>query len=197
MIDMDTSAQYWQTKYQFGDTPWDIGYPSPPICNFIQSLPDKNIRILIPGAGRAHEAAFLWQQGFHNICICDWADAAFDTLRQKFPALPEEKYQVADFFELDGMFDLILEQTFFCAIPPQQRQAYAEKCLSLLHPGGRVAGLLFNKHFEKPGPPFGGDIASYRALFSRLFVIREMIPAQNSIAPRLGNELFFVLEKPM
>lgn len=193
---MNLNAAYWQDKYQSGDTPWDIGYPSPPICNFVTKLSDKDISILIPGAGKAHEAAFLWQQGFRNITICDWASAAFEEVQRKIPDMPAENYRIGNFFDLNGQFDLILEQTFFCAIAPAQRADYAAKCFELLKPGGLLAGLLFNKVFEKPGPPFGGDAQTYQSIFSPYFTIHKMIPAEDSISPRYGNELFFVLEKP-
>lgn len=193
---MNLTAAFWQDKYIAGDTPWDIGYASPPICNFVTKLPNKDISILIPGAGKAHEAAFLWQQGFRNITICDWARAAFVDIQLKIPDLPATKYYIGDFFDLTGQFDLILEQTFFCAIAPEQRVNYAAKCFDLLKPGGLLAGLLFDKIFKKPGPPFGGDAATYKSIFSPYFTIHKMMPAEDAISPRRGYELFCIFEKP-
>ncbi|HMR44032.1 MAG TPA: hypothetical protein PKC40_09370, partial [Saprospiraceae bacterium] len=91
--------------------------------------------------------------------------------------------------------DLILEQTFFCAIDPAQRRRYAQKSFELLNSGGRLAGVLFASHFEKPGPPFGGGAAEYRRIFEEFFIIQKLEPAYNSIAPRAGNELFIELLK--
>ncbi|MBI5915222.1 MAG: SAM-dependent methyltransferase, partial [Bacteroidetes bacterium] len=90
-------------------------------------------------------------------------------------------------------FDLMLEQTFFCAIPPSLRTDYVNKAAQLLPPGKTLAGLLFASHFGKPGPPFGGTEAEYRKLFSPHFFIEAMEMCKNSILPRTGNELFFQL----
>ncbi|WP_231576787.1 hypothetical protein [Sphingobacterium sp. IITKGP-BTPF85] len=44
-----------------------------------------------------------------------------------------------------------------------------QKVLSLLKPQGRIVGLLFDKVFEAPGPPFGGDVVTYEKLFRPFF----------------------------
>ncbi|WP_412783757.1 hypothetical protein, partial [Aeromonas sanarellii] len=62
-----------------------------------------------------------------------------------------------DFFELDDKFDLILEQTFFCALDPELRNQYATKMYNLLNTNGKIAGLLFNFPLTNEGPPFGGS----------------------------------------
>lgn len=99
-----------------------------------------------------------------------------------------------DFFNHIGSYDLILEQTFFCAIDPALRENYTIKMHSLLKQNGKLVGLLFNKHFDI-NPPFGGDIKSYKQLFENLFRIEIMEPCYNSIIPRNGTELFFKLIK--
>ena len=92
-------------------------------------------------------------------------------------------------------FDLILEQTFFCALRPELRENYARKMQSLLKDGGILAGLLFDFPLEDGGPPYGGNIEEYRAFFSPYFEIRKLQRAYNSIPPRRGSELFFIFEK--
>lgn len=193
MITLDDN--YWENRYRNDHTPWDIGFPSPPICSFIDQLPDPEIAILIPGAGKAHEAAYLWNKGFKNISICDWAPSAFESLHQKFPNFPQNRCLVNDFFQLEGTYDLILEQTFFCALNPGLRNDYVNKVFDLLKPGGKIAGLLFASHFAKPGPPFGGEAEEYRKLFERKLRLKNLAIAENSIGPRAGNELFFVAVK--
>ena len=102
-------------------------------------------------------------------------------------------FRSSDFFDLTGKFDLILEQTFFCALDPDVRRNYVIKMHDLLQPKGKLAGLLFGCEFEKAGPPFGGNSDSYHALFQDLFEIQIMEPCYNSIPPRQGNELFIIL----
>lgn len=183
---------YWHTRYLLGDTPWDIGYPSPAIIDFCEKLPQKEWRILIPGAGYAHEAEWLWRNGFRQVYVCDWAAPAFEPLRQRVPDFPEAQMLVTDFFALDDTFDLILEQTFFCALPPVRRTDYVQQCARLLPEGGLLAGLLFASPFPFEGPPFGGTETEYRQLFEPHFHIQQMAITPLSIEPRRGNELFFV-----
>ncbi len=188
---------YWSQRYAHDDTPWDIGNISPPLKAIIDGLSDKGMRILIPGAGKGYEAIYLHRKGFSEVYVCDWVAAAFDTLQEQAPDFPAEHMLIADFFELDlPGFDLILEQTFFCALLPSQRPAYVRKMYELLKPGGRLMGVLFAHEFPFEGPPFGGNEATYRQLFSPLFEIERMELSRLSIGPRAGNELEFSLRKP-
>jgi SAM-dependent methyltransferase len=100
----------------------------------------------------------------------------------------------ADFFELSGGYDLIVEQTFFCALDPSLRSSYVQQAYDLLRPGGKLAGLLFDRYFAG-GPPFSGNMEEYRQLLEKRFAIKTLQPCYNSIAPRAGTELFFIAEK--
>ncbi|MBP6183480.1 MAG: methyltransferase domain-containing protein [Saprospiraceae bacterium] len=188
---MNLDARYWQSRYEEGNTPWDIDGISPAVLEYMSNIPSDQIRILIPGAGKAHEAAWLHQHGFRNVFVCDWAEGAFKTFKEIAPDFPSYHLMVSDFFELEGKFDLILEQTFFCAIDPKRRSDYAKKCASLLNPGGKLAGLLFASAFDHAGPPFGGTKSEYLEIFLPYFNIIHMDISEKSITPRLGNELFF------
>lgn len=53
------NAEFWNDRWSKGETGWDLGSISPEMKDFFLSLHDKNIKILIPGCGNAHEAAFL------------------------------------------------------------------------------------------------------------------------------------------
>lgn len=184
------SSAYWNQRYENQHTPWDIGHASPPLLEYVNQLENKQIRILIPGAGRAYEAVHLHRAGFDQVWVCDWAPAAFEYLLEHCPDFPREQLLVADFFELDMAFDLILEQTFFCAISREQRQAYARQAARLLGNGGRLAGVLFAHEFEHAGPPFGGTADEYRTYFEPHFEILAMETSSHSIRPRAGRELF-------
>ena len=87
-----------------------------------------------------------------------------------------------------------VEQTFFCALNPAERPAYAKKMSELLVPGGKVAGVLFDAEFEG-GPPFGGNREEYSRYFVPFFKIKTLERCYNSIKPRAGRELFMILEK--
>ena len=66
---------------------------------------------------------------------------------------------------------------------------------SLLNKDGKLIGLLFDKVFEKQGPPFGGCPCEYKPIFEPYFVIKTMDECYNSILPRAKAELFINLIK--
>lgn len=183
------SQDYWDKRYQDDETGWDLGVPSPPITNYVDQIKDKNIAILIPGCGNAYEAEALYEKGFQNISLIDFSP----TVVKKVQATLPESIQVhcEDFFKHQGNYDLILEQTFFCALHPELRSQYVDKMYSLLRENGTLAGVLFAQEFEKEGPPFGGTKAEYKTLFSKKFEILTLETCYNSVEPRKGSELFF------
>lgn len=193
---MDLTPETWTDRYINADTGWDIGYVSTPLAKYFDGLADKQQRVLIPGGGNGHEAELLWHKGFSNVFLLDWAQQPLTNFNARVPGFPSSHLLHQDFFQHQGQYDLILEQTFFCAIDPALRLAYADKVYDLLAPKGRLVGLLFNATFEKDGPPFGGNKQEYLTYFSPKFNIHKMEPCYNSIAPRAGRELFINLQKP-
>jgi SAM-dependent methyltransferase len=188
--DVHLDQTYWNTRWEKGDTGWDIGYAAPAITEYMSKYPNKHAEILIPGCGNAYEAEWLATHGFTNITLIDIAPKAVARLKEKFQKIAEVKVLCEDFFQHQAKYDLIIEQTFFCAIPPVKRKEYVEKAASLLKPHGKIVGVLFGKSFDQPGPPFGGGAYEYKLLFEPLFVIHKMESCYNSIPPRAGTELF-------
>jgi methyl halide transferase len=185
---------YWNKRWAQFNTGWDLGKASPPLAAYIKQLLHKNIRILIPGCGNAYEATFLLSLGFSNITLVDIAPELVKKVSRELSDTPV-KIVCADFFELAGSFDLILEQTFFCAILPSQRTDYARKMHQLLNPGGRLVGVLFNRVFEQEGPPFGGNQLEYLNYFTPFFSFHTWEPCYNSTPPRQDTEWFINLLK--
>jgi len=189
----ELNGEYWSKRYAENDAVWDMGRISPPLKGYIDQLTDKDIAVLIPGCGNAHEAEYLIQQGFTNVTLIDISELLVEELKKKFTS-GNPRIIFGDFFELNEKFDLILEQTFFCALDPSLRAKYADKMHELLSDEGKLAGLLFDKDFDG-GPPFGGSKEEYEDLFSQKFKIVKMEPCYNSVEPRAGAELFFILKK--
>lgn len=185
--------KYWTNRYDQESTGWDIGYVSTPLKAYFDQLENRDLKILIPGAGNAYEAECLHGLGFRNVTVVDLSSRPLQNLKARCPEFPDENLVGGDFFDLDDKYDLIVEQTFFCALDPTQRPAYVEKAKSLLLPGGKIVGLLFNIPLFDDHPPFGGNEEEYSALFSPYFHIEIMEEAHNSIKPRQGNELFIKL----
>ena len=187
---------YWDKRYDDQTASWDIGKPSRPLKEYIDQITNKDIAVLIPGCGNAHEAKYLLQQGFTNITLIDISPVPVSAIEQKLAAYIGKQLHVIcdDFFNLQQKFDLILEQTFFCALDPLLRKDYAAKMYEVLKPGGKLVGVLFNRSFDE-SPPFGGSKEEYEKLFSEKFRVKTMEQCYNSIEKRKGNELFVILMK--
>jgi thiopurine S-methyltransferase len=188
-------STYWNEKYSQNQTGWDIGYASTPIMEYINQLEDKNLKILIPGAGRGWEVEYIFKQGFKNIYYLDFADLSSKEFKKRCPDFPDSQIIIDDFFNHKGKYDLIIEQTFFSSLQKFQRTKYAEKIFNLLNNKGKLAGLLFDVNFPFQGPPFGGSYEEYKTLFEGMFDFIHFEKSYNSINPRLGNEIFMVLQK--
>lgn len=193
--DKQLDQAYWNERWQKQETGWDMGQASPPITEYMAQYPNKAARILIPGCGNAYEAEFLVNNGFTNITLIDIAPEAVERLKAKFADHATVRVLCEDFFEHQGQYDLIIEQTFFCAIPPAKRIAYAQRAAALLSDKGKVVGLLFNRQFHQPHPPFGGDTAEYIPVFEPHFSVDTMAECYNSIPPRAKSEVFINLVK--
>lgn len=192
---VNLNADYWNNKYKKKDQGWDIGYISPPLKEYIDQLQNKNLKILIPGCGNAYEAEYLYNAGFKNVYVIDFSQIALDNLKKRIPSISNDHLICDDFFKHIGKYDLIIEQTFFCAITPNLRSKYAKHMFELLNKNGKLVGLLFNDKLNDDKPPFGGNKDEYLKYFSPYFDINIMDIAYNSISPRMDKELFINLSK--
>lgn len=190
----ELSKEFWSKRYSDNKTGWDLGEVSPPIKAYFEQVEDRSIKILIPGCGNAYEAEYLFNSGFKNVNVIDLAAAPLQNLRGRVELFPEDQTHQGNFFDHEGAYDLIVEQTMFCAIDPTLRQAYADKVYDLLVPGGKLIGLLFNRDFEG-GPPFGGSVEEYLGYFKTKFSKVDITPCYNSYPPRQGAEVFINLVK--
>jgi SAM-dependent methyltransferase len=195
---MTFSSDFWTQKYERGDMGWDMGYPSPPLTSYFDQLRNLQLSILIPGCGNAYEAGYLLEQGFYDVHVLDISPYPLNDIAAYFYPEYDDRLHLhqVDFFEHAGQYDLIVEQTFFCALSPDYREAYVRHMYELLKPGGTLAGVLFTFPLDDKGPPFGGSIEEYQALFSKHFKVKTLEPCYNSIKPRLGSECFINLVKP-
>ncbi len=182
--------EFWNNRYKTEQTAWDIGYTSTPLKIFIDSIENKDLAILIPGCGRAYEAEYLHLKGFKNVTIIDLSPIALADFSKRVDSFSKSQLIEGDFFEHTGQYDLIIEQTFFCAIDPKLRKDYVSHSSKLLKTNGKIIGLLFAEEFGNDHPPFGGTKEEYEALFSTQYHIQQMKTATNSIEARKGRELF-------
>ena len=159
---------FWNGKYADRHTPWDLGRESEPVRRLAASHFPSAGRVLIPGCGRGYEAVYLAERGY-RVTAVDFADEAVRFLRE----LAGEKGVILeilqeDLFSLDaarnGTFDVLLEQTCFCAIDPSLYRDYEQMAHRLLAPGGRLLGVFMEvKDIE--GPPYDCPLDMVRGQF--------------------------------
>ncbi len=187
--------EFWEKRYETHQTGWDLGQASPPLMELMKKITNKDAKILIPGCGSAHEAKALMELGFSNLWLIDISEKAVQQIQSQLPHFPSDHLICADFFEWEEKdFDVILEQTFFCAILPESRTRYAQNMHQKLKSGGILQGVLFDREFVG-GPPFGGSAQDYEKIFKPYFdfILWESCPC--SIPPRANTELWFQLKR--
>ena len=194
----DYKQEDWQRHYETNDMGWDLGQVAPP---FVKLWEDKKLppgKVLIPGCGRGHEVVFLASHGF-EVTAVDFSEGAVTHLNK---SLKERNLSgrilQQDFFRLDdshnSYYDLIIEQTFFCAISPWQRKGYVLNSVRLLKPGGMLAGLFY--HTEKQGgPPYNTTREDIKTHFSENFKIHELDKTPLSAEQRKNKEWLAILQK--
>ena len=166
------NKKFWNNKYVKAKTGWDVGEITTPLKEYFEQLNNKKNKILIPGCGNAYEAEYLFKNKFHSTFILDYSEQALNNFCKRVPDFPKKQILNNDFFDLQGKYDIIIEQTFFCAI-----------------------NLLFDDILNEDHPPFGGSKSEYKRYFEPYFNIKVFETAYNSIDFRKGRELFMILIK--
>lgn len=197
---MKEDKSYWTTRYLEAKTGWDIGYPSTPLKEYIDQLTDTNASILIPGAGNAYEAEYLFQKGFKNVYVLDVSEYPLKQFKERNPTFPATQLICENFFGHQGVYDIVFEQTFFCSMRPTEanREGYSAKMQELLKEDGKLVGLWFDIPLvegEMEQRPFGGDKELYLKYLLPYFDMLIFEPSNNSIPQRSGNELFGIFRR--
>lgn len=190
---MDLSEKAWDNRYKNNDIGWDLGAVSPPLKAYFDQLENKELKILIPGGGNSYEAEYLFNKGFKNVFVVDLSETALENLKSRVPNFPKNQFLHDNFFNITDTFDLIIEQTFFCAINPTLRPTYVSKMKSILSKKGKLVGVLFDAKLHVNHPPFGGSKKEYLTYFKPHFTIDVFEKCYNSIKSRNGRELFVKL----
>jgi SAM-dependent methyltransferase len=190
---MDLSGNAWNNRYLNNDIGWDLGEVSSPLKEYFDQLENKEVKILIPGGGNSYEAEYLFVNGFKNVFVVDVSKTAIENIQKRIPNFPASQLIHGNFFDLKDAFDLIIEQTFFCAIDPDLRHEYVVKMKQLLKPKGKLIGVMFDVPLNKDKPPFGGKKEEYLRHFKPHFDIQIMDACTNSFGNRKGRELFIKL----
>jgi thiopurine S-methyltransferase len=148
-------------------------------------------RVLIPGCGSAHEAAFLDRLGW-AVTALDFSAAAVESARRNLGDWNGTLVQ-ADFFahRPEMPYTLVYERAFLCALPRKLWSGYGERMAQLLGVGGCLAGFYFFSD-EPKGPPFGIEREQLEALLAPYFWLEAEADVEDSIRPFAGRERWMV-----
>ena len=176
-----SDADRWNQRYRDGKTGWDLGSAPPILERTLAEFGEGPLRVLVPGAGRAHDAR-AWARAGHHVTAVDFAPMAVEEAQRlaadEGVALEVELSDVLNLpSKLRGTFDLVWEQTCLCALPPEHREAYVASMHGALVPSGQLIALLWN-HGKEDGPPYDMIPAEVEALFAPHFELekREEVP---------------------
>lgn len=170
----DDSAS-WNARYAEGSDRWTLSGPPPVLEQLIATYREAH-RVLVPGAGRGHDA-FAWARAGHRVVALDFAPLAVAAMREQsrehgvFVDVREADV-LAPPVDLRGDVDLVWEQTCLCALQPEQRRTYLAAMATILRPGGSMVALLWN-HGEQGGPPYDMSPVLVEQLVAGLFTIRK------------------------
>ncbi|KAL4808407.1 S-adenosyl-L-methionine-dependent methyltransferase [Aspergillus unguis] len=151
------------------------------------SASDKRKKALVPGCGRGVDVLLLASFGYDAYGL-EYSKTAVEECKRGEEGA-EDKYPVrdpsvgrgkvtwiqGDFFANDwveglselkeGKFDFIYDYTFFCALPPSMRPAWAQRHTQLLAPSphGNLVCLEFPRHKDplQHGPPYSSPSEAY------------------------------------
>ncbi|HEY9746190.1 MAG TPA: methyltransferase domain-containing protein [Oculatellaceae cyanobacterium] len=184
-------VDFWQERYETGQTPWDLGGPSPHFVELLKHQPDwlKAGKMAVPGSGRGHDAALFAQAGFEVIGF-DYSPGAIMEAKGLYGETT--RFEQADIFQLGAaestwlaQFDYVLEHTCFCAILPEQRGDYVKNMKALLKPDSLLIGVFW-EHAEWGGPPFSTSLQDIQTHFETDF---DILLSENKTPARGRNGL--------
>lgn len=188
---------FWDNAYASGTDGWELGKVSPAFVALGDSvLPSSPQNVLVLGAGRGHEAAWLAECG-HNVVAEDFSAQAVAEFGKRYPDSKVD-YRQQDFFaparDDEETFDVVAEFIFFCAIDPQRRREYFARVASRLKSGGLLVGIFFVS-YAPGGPPYSVTPWELKAYAESEFTIRCWEMSQHSHPKRRGKEFAVVLRK--
>ncbi len=180
----------WEGHYQSGETPWEKGEASPGLVDFLASHPGlRKGTVCVPGCGTGHDVCAWAREGF-DAWGFDIAPSAVKLARQRVETSGSPGRISSENFLADDppqRFDWLFEHTLYCAIDPDQRDAYLQAALRWLKPEGDYLAVNFLIP-DMDGPPFGTTRDELWNRFSPHFdLIEEKVP--RSYPNRTGEEL--------
>lgn len=191
-------STFWSPYYKAESLPpWDLDGPHEAVAQLLAQLKIPKSRIAVLGAGRAHDAAYLAEQG-HIVTAVDISTDAIAKAKKIYGHLPNLNFHVKNIFELDhswnDTFDFVFEHTCYCAIPPEKRNDLVKVWRRILTEEGQLFGVFFC--FASPtGPPYGGSEWEIQQRLKKQFHFNYWTRWHHSIERRRGIELIVTAQK--
>lgn len=185
--------EYWEQRYQRGDTRWDKGAPAPGLLDFLQAHPAlPRGTVLVPGCGTGHDVV-AWARAGFDVVGLDFAPSAVARARQRLAeAGLSGAIWCGDFLRDPPVrtFDWVFEHTLYCAIAPADRALYLEAVLRWLAPAGQLLAIHYLIPDTGPEPPFGTTRQEILERFGPHFeLVADWVP--RSYPNRVGRERMF------
>ncbi|KAL6643716.1 hypothetical protein ACP70R_018482 [Stipagrostis hirtigluma subsp. patula] len=183
----------WRKCWNGQVTPWDLGQPTPAVTKLVQSETlIKCGRVLVPGCGAGYDVVEFSTADRYVVGL-DVCEAAFKMVKEWSSSSPKAnfvEFVEADFFTWvpTEPFDIIFDYTFFCAVHPSLRQAWAQRMDYLLKPEGELITLMYLIQGQEDGPPFNTTESDYENVLTPLgFIITSIEDNHNAVEPRKGG----------
>ncbi|MGZ3690688.1 MAG: class I SAM-dependent methyltransferase [Pseudobdellovibrio sp.] len=192
------NSQYWTEIYNAEENPgWNLNQPAEAFKDMLPRLKLPKSRVLVLGAGEGHDAALFAQAG-HVVTAVDFSKEAIARGQKKYGHLSNLTFHESNIFDLpqewNFSFDLVVEHTCFCAIPPEQRNNAVRLYRRLLHEEGQLMAVFFTME-KRSGPPFGATEWEIRKRTEQGFHYLFWGRIRNSLEKRMGRELFVLAKK--
>lgn len=191
------NSDWWTHVYREEITPgWDLKAPHPAFTDTFPRMKQPKSRIMVLGAGECHDAAYFAQIG-HLVTAVDFSEEAIARAKSHYGNFPINFMQ-ASAFQLpqnyDKNVDLMIEHTFYCAIPPEKRHQLVQTWNRCLNHGGLLMGVFFVTE-KRVGPPFGASEWEIRERLKKDYKILFWGRWRQSPGRRQGRELFVLATK--
>jgi len=193
----------WQSRWLAQDTPWDLKGAHPETERLMQLLGGWRIplsKVLIPGCGRAHDAAVFLKHGL-EVTGVDLSDEAIRTAKDLWKDTKGLELVASTNEEFarnhKGAYSLVFDRAMLCALSPELRPSYVKAVTDSLAPGGIFSSLTFHKlHGDFKGPPFAIQEEAMTSLFTESFTLmgcyRVAVP---SPLPVVAEETLWIWKK--
>lgn len=192
------NPQYWINIYKNEESPrYNLNDAAEAFKDMLPRIKLPKSRILVLGCGEGHDAALFAQVG-HLVTAVDFSKEAIARGKEIYKDLTNLHFHESDIFQLpqewNFSFDVVVEHTCFCAIPPDKRNDLVRLYRRLLHEEGQLLAVFFAME-KRSGPPYGATEWEIRKRTEQGFHYLFWGRLRNSIPRRLGRELFVLAKK--